>query len=181
MTLYHVSEDAEIQVFAPRLTEGRAEPLVWAIDETHLPNYLLPRECPRVCFRRSSRSSADDISRLIGVDDVSHVIVIERVWLDRCRHAHIIIYEFDADPFQVDDEEAGYYVACCPIHPKAKRLAQRPLDEIVARGVSIRVTDDLWEVRDEVVNSSLQFSCIRMRNADKRHGELGAVDNIDGA
>jgi hypothetical protein len=45
--LFHISEEPGIELFEPRVSEGRG-PVVWAIDADRLRNYLLPRECPRV-------------------------------------------------------------------------------------------------------------------------------------
>jgi uncharacterized protein DUF6886 len=51
-TLHHVSEERNIAVFDPRSSAlaPDAGPIVWAIDGPKLPNYLLPRDCPRVSF-----------------------------------------------------------------------------------------------------------------------------------
>lgn len=50
--LFHVSEDSGIEVFEPRPAAlfPNLGPVVWAVAESHLVNYLLPRECPRVTF-----------------------------------------------------------------------------------------------------------------------------------
>lgn len=54
ISLYHISNIAGITCFDPRPAPSScvdiAEPVVWAIDEAHLHNYLLPRDCPRVTF-----------------------------------------------------------------------------------------------------------------------------------
>ena len=54
MRLFHVSEQANIGEFVPRCpARGDLDPavaLVWAIDEARLPNYLTPRDCPRVTY-----------------------------------------------------------------------------------------------------------------------------------
>ena len=54
MCLYHVSEEPNIQVFKPRLPERKDLDqnigLVWALDEARLPNFLTPRDCPRVAY-----------------------------------------------------------------------------------------------------------------------------------
>ena len=47
--LFHVSDVSGIQVFEPRMSRT-GEALVWAIEESKLANYLLPRDCPRVTF-----------------------------------------------------------------------------------------------------------------------------------
>ena len=53
MRIFHVSEDENISVFEPRVpkrTDIEATPIVWAVSEERLTNYLVPRECPRVGF-----------------------------------------------------------------------------------------------------------------------------------
>ena len=59
--LFHVSEDAGIQRFDPRPSPstdaGVIGTAVWALAEPFLPNYLLPRDCPRICFRASERTT----------------------------------------------------------------------------------------------------------------------------
>ena len=48
MTVYHVSEEPGIELFEPRPIDASGDSFVWAIDDEHLRNYLVPRECPRV-------------------------------------------------------------------------------------------------------------------------------------
>ena len=48
--LFHISEESDIARFEPRASEYATGLVVWAIDETRLCNYLLPRECPRVTY-----------------------------------------------------------------------------------------------------------------------------------
>ena len=47
MVLFHVSEQKGIERFEPRAIDESAEPLVWAVDDDRLRNYLVPRDCPR--------------------------------------------------------------------------------------------------------------------------------------
>ena len=63
--LFHASSEPDINVFEPRncrnpLTDKYENP-VWAIDEAHVQNYLLPRDCPRVTFCASGDTVARDI------------------------------------------------------------------------------------------------------------------------
>ena len=44
-------------------------------------------------------------------------------------------------------------------------LLQEFVGEMAARDVELRVTPSLWPLHDAVIASTLQFSCIRMRNA----------------
>ena len=64
MRLFHVSEEPDIRVFEPRLSSRRdLDPtvgLVWAIDEARLPNFLTPRDCPRVAYHVGERTTEAD-------------------------------------------------------------------------------------------------------------------------
>ena len=65
--LYHFSEEPDITRFEPRLPTSAsgapAEPTVWAIDEEHEHNYLLPRDCPRVTFYAAPTSTPGDVAQ----------------------------------------------------------------------------------------------------------------------
>jgi len=56
MRLFHVSEENNIAEFIPRVPDrenfDKSIGLVWAIDEARLPNFLTPRNCPRVAYYR---------------------------------------------------------------------------------------------------------------------------------
>ncbi|MDB5538726.1 MAG: hypothetical protein JWQ89_453 [Devosia sp.] len=68
-SLFHVSERGNIDVFVPRLAaDGEAK--VWAIEARTIVNYLLPRDCPRVTFRKGHGSSPADLALLEGAEAV---------------------------------------------------------------------------------------------------------------
>ena len=50
--LFHVSEERGIEEFEPRAPKEGGDPVVWAIHAVRLPNYLVPRDCPRVTYSR---------------------------------------------------------------------------------------------------------------------------------
>jgi hypothetical protein len=67
MIVYHVSDQIGITLFEPRPAPERSVVIgdvVWAVDEKHLPNYLLPRDCPRVCLCRNESTSDDDVKKV---------------------------------------------------------------------------------------------------------------------
>ena len=70
MRLFHVSEEPDIRVFVPRLPSRRdldpAVGLVWAIDEACLPNFLTPRNCPRVTYHVGAQTTAGDRQRFFS-------------------------------------------------------------------------------------------------------------------
>lgn len=167
--LYHASEDGGIQCFEPRPPK-EAEwvslgNVVWGIDHERLPNYLLPRECPRICFAPGPDSCPEDIERLMGPVVPSRIIAIEASWLDRALRTPLYLYELPADSFRPVDANAGYHVSSEAVTPHTVRLIDSPLEERRRRSVEVRVLPSLWPLRDAVVRSSLQFSCIRLRNA----------------
>jgi len=67
--------------------------------------------------------------------------------------------------FRVADEIAGYYVSHKPVKPVGVAEIAGILSELTRYDVELRVMPSLWNLRDVVVESSLGFSFIRMRNA----------------
>jgi hypothetical protein len=165
--VYHVSEASNIEVFQPRVpptsAAGTQSPVVWAVDRSYLPNYLVPRECPRVTFQRTSASSKPDEERLLGFGEASHVVAIESAWYQTALGSTIWVYEFSPGSFACADATAGYFVSPLAVSPVGRRQVMNPLVEIVRMGVELRVVPSLLALAKEVVSSSLAFSCIRMR------------------
>lgn len=164
MTLYHVSDSAGITHFEPRVI-GDGPPLVWAIDADHLCNYLLPRECPRVCFRAGPLSTTEDVALL---DGAGIVIAIEGVWDERVGTGSVAVYEMPVEGFVLTDATAGYWTSPAPVMPTGVRTVTDLPAELAARGVRLLVLPSLWKLADRVKTSSLDFSLIRMRNAGPR-------------
>ena len=169
--LFHVSEDGSIGRFHPRPPpeeSGLTEHVVWAVDEARLPNYLFPRDCPRVTFSPRADSRPEHVARLIGVSGAARVVAIEAAWFERAIATPLSLYELPADTFRVLDAGAGYYVSSAPVTPKAATRLDNPLLALLQRDVEVRVVPSLWPLRDAVVASTLQFSVIRFRNAAPR-------------
>jgi hypothetical protein len=161
--LFHVSEDAGIDRFEPRLWQSTADPVVWAIDADRLRNYLLPRECPRVTFYAGSETTVADVERLLGSSPA--VIAVESAWLERLRSCRLYCYHLPAETFECFDECAGYFVSRVPVVPTHVRVVDDVLGALLERGVELRLLPNLWTLRDAVVSSTLRYSIIRMRNA----------------
>ena len=177
-TLFHVSDIPDIARFEPRpvapvsvtlLTPEGA--VVWAVDEAHLQNYLLPRDCPRVTFYALPDSTPADIERLLGQTTAKYVVAIESRWLKAVASQRLYQYELSGQTFTVIDAGAGYYVSREPVTPRTVRPIDDLLEELLTRDVELRVMPSLWRLRDAVVPSTLQFSIIRMRNALPRDSE----------
>lgn len=167
--LFHISEQAGIALFEPRPAPRRdAYPndlMVWAVDESHLANYLLPRDCPRVTFAAGMQSNPADVVSLMGPGQPARVIAVESCWLSRIHEQRLIRYEFDPQPFQLQDGIAGYWVTRLPVRPIAESLIANVLEELLRHSVEMRIMPSLWKLREAVIRSTLEFSIIRMRNA----------------
>ena len=168
-TLFHVSEESGIERFEPRTppTENPTinSPVVWAVEKTHLANYLLPRECPRVAFRIASTSTEQERERFFGFSGSTNIVAIESRWFERAVTCILWLYEFSSEPFVCADANAGYFVSSTAVVPVSSQRIDRPLIKLVASGVELRVVPSLVGLAAAVSSSSLAFSCIRMRNA----------------
>ena len=175
--LYHVSDQPGIRLFEPRpaprpdIVKGD---FVWAVDEGHLHNYLLPRDCPRVTFYATEQSEPADVERLIGPSGARYVVAIESHWLPRIQKECLYQYEFDPQGFTVLDEGAGYYVSYRPVTPLSETKIDDTLRAMLEYSVELRIMESLWELREAVIHSTLQFSIIRMRNARPPQGGVEA-------
>lgn len=166
MKLFHLSDDPAIARFEPRPSAYTTEPVVWAISDQRIANYLLPRDCPRVCFRAGRESAAEDMERFLG--DETAVIAIEADWVERVQAGKLHRYTMPTDGFVLQDEGAGYWVSYGDIESLGVELLHDLPGEIAAEGVTLKVLPSLWELHDAVKQSSLVFSMIRMRNAEAR-------------
>lgn len=161
--LFHISEESGIELFEPRVSELTDAPVVWAIDAARLRNYLVPRECPRVTYYAGHQTTAADKERFLGSSPA--VIAVESGWLERFRACRLYCYHLPPETFECLDECAGYFVSRVPVVPAFVEVFDDLLDELLRRGIELRFMPNLWELRDAVAVSSLQFSLIRMRNA----------------
>jgi hypothetical protein len=164
--LFHVSEQPGIELFEPRPSKYVAEPVVWAIDADHLRNYLLPRECPRVTYYAGPQTVNVDVQRFLGSS--AAVVAVESEWFERLKSCRLFCYHLPPDTFACLDECAGYYVSRKPVVPKHVEVFEDLIEELLKREVELRFLPSLWALRDSVVASTLQFSIIRMHNAEPR-------------
>jgi hypothetical protein len=169
LELFHISEDPNITLFEPRASnkgsgrEGKF--LVWAIEDRLLHNYLLPRDCPRVTFYAGDSSTSEDIEKLMGQTSATFVVAIETAWFQKAVTTTLYKYTFDASTFELSDKCAGYFVSCEVVKPLSVTRIDQPLEEMLKRNVELRVMPSLKKLQEAIIKSSLQFSCIRMRNA----------------
>jgi len=164
--LFHVSEQAGIEIFETRWSEIAGREVVWAIDEDRLCNYLVPRECPRVTFYAGPQTASADVERFLGKSRA--VIAVESGWFEQLRDSQLFCYHLPPDSFECFDECAGYFVSSSPVVPARVEVLSDLIGHLLKRGVELRFVPSLWPLRDAVVASTLQFSLIRMRDAQPR-------------
>src|SRR5512141_1242890 len=164
--LWHVSDQDDISRFHPRrpvnLDSGINESVVWSVDDDHLTNYLLPRDCPRICLRVSSDTSLEDRAIFFGSSNASAVIIIEEPWYDRALRSPLWLYEMPPVSFRVVDRNAGYFVSAEVVDPVAVTEVGRPVEMMMARGTELRCVTRLRPLASQVARSTLAFSIIRL-------------------
>ena len=171
MKLYHVSEDPDIRVFEPRVPTrsdmAGGEGLVWAVNETGLPNYLVPRNCPRVTWHAGPDTTLDDMQLYLSSPTCRHVVAIEAKWFSVMQKTTLYLYEFYPDDFSLQDRVAGYYTSRVWQKPCTMHVIDNLFEELWKRNVELRVVDNLWALRDIISETSFDWSMIRMQMAQK--------------
>jgi hypothetical protein len=167
MPLYHFSEEPNITVFEPRVARSttRLEPLVWAIDEHRQVMYFFPRDCPRACFCPGEHTTAADRAHFFGGVHARMIIAIESAWLDRIRATTLYRYTMPPETFKLGDDSAGHWVSRAMITP----ISVEPIDDLLGaigkENVELRTTGSLVALWKSVIQSTLEFSGTRLRNA----------------
>ena len=166
MKLFHVSENPSITQFDPRPSQYTEKPAVWAVEEARLHNYLLPRDCPRVTYYALPNSTPEDVAHYLGFSRA--VVAMEGKWLPAIQACSLTVYQFPSGGFRIQDEGAGYWICENSVTPQGRHTVTNCLAELASRDVEIRILPELWTLRDAILASTLQFSFIRMRNAEPR-------------
>jgi hypothetical protein len=173
MRLFHFSDDPGIEEFVPRSVRVPAKravgmewlngPLVWAIDETHQPMYLFPRDCPRILLWSTPQTSRADREKWWCGSSAQTIAYIETCWRERLGAARLYRYEFSDELFD-DLHDAGMWVSRTAVRPISLTCIQDLPEHLNSQGVELRVLDSLAPLKG-VWNSSLHASGIRLRNA----------------
>jgi len=170
MRLFHVSEEEYIELFIPRIPiredMDKSKGLVWALTEEHLPQFLTPRECPRVTYRISEKTTREDIEKYFSSSS-RYCVAIEHGWFETMANTTLYVYEFDTANFYFD-ERAGFYVSDQTEKPVSVTIYDDLFGELFKRDAEIRILNNLWGFSDEVKKSTLQFSICDMANARPR-------------
>lgn len=175
MKLYHFSEEPDISVFYPRSAYEQYKidkSWVWAIDEATMFKYYVPRDCPRVAGWAIAESKQEDIDTLLLGDSGKILFGIEKGWLNACLNSTLYRYEFDGEHFYPREGSKGVYVSEHKQVPLKCVKIENLLESLLDLGnIELRILPDLWDLRETIFTSSLDFSFIRMRNARPPHNE----------
>jgi hypothetical protein len=166
--IFHISETPGIELFIPRPSpshfEGLDQPVVFGIGEKLLHNYLLPRDCPRVCCYASELTSQAELDQFISCDK-AYKIFVQKDRLEAIKSSILYGYEFDGQNFNLLDQVADYYVSTKIEKPIRTWQIEGILDELAKRNnLELELVSDLKVVAEAVKNSTLHFSMIRLRN-----------------
>ena len=137
---------------------------VWAIDDRHSWLYWFPRDCPRACFWAVDSTTEDDVERWLDGDPARRVAVVEGTWLERIRATTLYAYRMPREPFDVVEDDR-FHIA----HATVDAVERVEVGDLLARhaeeGIELRIAPELFPLWDTVVESTLDFSGIRLRNA----------------
>jgi hypothetical protein len=164
--LFHVSDGPPLRTMHPRPsppgTEHAGQEWIWAADEEHLPNYLLPRQCPRVGWRPPTTPHP------LLDSTTPRVVAVEHVWVSHLQDTHLVVHELDPAGFTLLDAQAGYWVTARDVAvTRTHRVTDCPA-ELASRDVELRAVGNLWPYLDAAVAHGAEFSGIRLRNARPR-------------
>jgi hypothetical protein len=167
----HFSEDPTITRFAPHVaaTSNVADAYVWAVGHDRCPDYWFPRQCPRAMAWVTPSTSDSDRERILGPGGGPRVHAVEYGWLEAMRTATLWAYRLPAAAFRPIGDPPHALVAEQILEPLA---APEPVGDLFAlherAGIQLRVLTNLWPFWDQVIESTLGFSGIRLRNARPR-------------
>lgn len=168
LRLFHVSEESSIPVFHPRTPLRKdldaSVPLVWAVSENRLVNFLTPRDCPRVCFHKTQNTQENDLS-FFSSPEMRSVVAIESKWFEQMKNIKLYIYEFTPENFEIQDACAGYYVSKQSETPIFVTKVHDVFSLLFKYKAEIRIVDNLWPLAERVMNTTLDWSLCRMKNA----------------
>ena len=163
--LWHYSEDPSLHRFEPRpVADPGAAPAVWAVDTRHAPRFWFPRDCPRGCIWPGPATTAEDHERFFGQTASGRIHVMESAWLEHMQSVQLYAYRLPAESF-IRHEVGGYWVSRAPVDALDRVRCGDPVAWHAAAGIELRVTPSIWPFWRRVVESTVEFSGSRLRNA----------------
>jgi hypothetical protein len=164
--VYHFSEDGTLRRFAPHVppTNPSQPPAVWAIDGEHAPLYWFPRHCPRISVWARDDEQQERLTERFGTE-ARRLCAAESGWLARVRDVRLYRYVFDPTSFEPWGEADGQYVSSEVVYPDSVEQIDDVLALFADAEVELRFTPRLGALMDQVLESGLPFSFVRIRDA----------------
>ena len=167
MRIFHVSADSCLSVVTPRLQADfdAFTPGVFAVDEEHLFAFLVPADCPRVCYTHEAQTSEADRMRFFSSPSHTKAMVIEDGWFSLIRDAELWLYECDPSAFTPIGSAQGVYRSDEAVTPIAKYQVGDCFSELFMRDVELRVVNNLRAIAEDVERSTLGRLALCINNA----------------
>jgi len=90
--------------------------------------------------------------------------VIETIWLERVRAVRLYAYRMPREPFEIVEDDR-FYIASSTVDA----IERVDVGDLLARhagaGVELRIAPALYPLWDRVIETTLDYSGIRLRNA----------------
>jgi hypothetical protein len=167
--LFHISEEPGIKIFIPRKSPQFYKQIkgnvVFAVSDKMLHNYLLPRDCPRVCFYAGEKTSETDRDKFIGKSLNKYIISVEERWKETIKRTKLYKYKFSFENFELLDDNAGYFISYSSQTPVNVTVVEDLFLELEERNVELRFLPSIIKLAEETANSTLNYSIMRLRNA----------------
>ncbi|EZH74154.1 hypothetical protein ATO12_14880 [Aquimarina atlantica] len=169
LRLFHISEEENIEKFNPRISKKQWNNkmlYVWAISEQKLHNYLLPRNCPRICINMGQSSILKELLPLEEIQNRKSIIIVPENWKSSIQNCILYKYQFKKQNFKLIDKIAGYYVSTkteSPIHKVKIKNCIKELDEL---NVELKIVDKIkmLKIKEKIVENLEEFSIIKWSN-----------------
>jgi hypothetical protein len=166
----HFSEDPTIRVFHPHTapTSADPKPYVWAVDADRCPDYWFPRQCPRGMAWIGPTTTPTDALRILG-PGAARVHMIEYSWLAALQTTRLYAYRLPKSRFSAYGEHRSAHVSEETVQPLGPAEPVGDLLELHREaGIQLRLVDSIWPWWYAVIESTVEFSGIRLRNASAR-------------
>ncbi len=123
---------------------------------------LVPAGVPARLLQRDEDTTDEDVERWLDGDRTRRVGVIETGWLERFRAARVYAYRLPPESFERWDK---FFISRETVVP----IEVVELGDLLTRhaeaGNELRIAPSLYPLWDKVIETTLDFSGIRLRNA----------------
>ncbi|MEM8567880.1 MAG: DUF6886 family protein [Bacteroidota bacterium] len=168
LRLFHISEEGDIQKFHPRKSKEQwgYHKYVWAIDEGKIHNYLLPRDCPRICIDLERTGDQLNWLKTFSIENHKAVIFICYEWCEKIQACTLFQYEFGKRNFEPIDKVAGYFVSRMVETPIQRFVIRNCEQELSRLNVKLIQLDriKMLDIKEKVVKDLESFSIIKWEN-----------------